>query len=47
VTVEAKGFTSRYWDDEADFSNVLDCYCMYTIAGRRPDTAVVVRIVAA
>lgn len=47
VTVEAQGFTSRYWDDEADFSNVLDCYTMYTIAARRPDSAVVVRIVAA
>ena len=42
VTVEAKPFTSRIWDDELNFANVLDCYAMYTVGQRRPDTAVVV-----
>lgn len=41
VTVEAKPFTSRIWDDELNFANVLDCYAMYTVGQRRPDTAVV------
>lgn len=40
VTVEAKPFTSRIWDDEQNFANVLDCYAMYTVGVRRPDTAV-------
>lgn len=43
VTVEAKPFTSRIWDDEKEFSNVLDCYAMYTVGERRPDTAAVVK----
>lgn len=42
VTVEAKPFTSRVWDDEANFANVLDCYAMYQVGERRPDTAAVV-----
>lgn len=42
VTVEAKPFTSRIWDDEANFANVLDCYAMYQVGERRPDTAAVV-----
>lgn len=42
VTVEAKPFTSRIWDDEREFCNVLDCYAMYTVGARRPDTSVVV-----
>ena len=41
VTVEAKPFTSRIWDDEREFANVLDCYAMYTVGQRRPDTSVV------
>lgn len=44
ITVEAKAFTSRVWDDEENFSNVLDCYAMYTVGQRRPDTAVVIRL---
>lgn len=47
VTVEAKPFTSRIWDDERDFCNVLDCYAMYTVGQRRPDTAVVTKITEA
>lgn len=43
VTVEAKPFTSRIWDDEANFANVLDCYAMYQVGERRPDTAAVVK----
>lgn len=43
VTVEAKPFTSRIWDDELNFANVLDCYAMYTVGARRPDTAAVVK----
>lgn len=46
VTVEAKPFTSRMWDDQREFCNVLDCYAMYTVGQRRPDTAVVVKLVA-
>lgn len=42
VTVEAQPFTSRIWDDKQQFSNVLDCYAMYTVGARRPDTAAVV-----
>lgn len=43
VTVEAKPFTSRIWDDELNFANVLDCYAMYQVGERRPDTAAVVK----
>lgn len=43
VTVEARPFTSRIWDDEREFSNVLDCYAMYNIGLRRPDTAAVTK----
>ena len=43
VTVEAKSFTSDFWNDKQNFSNVLDCYAMYTVGVRRPDTAVVVK----
>lgn len=42
VTVEAQPFTSRIWDDEREFANVLDCYAMYQVGQRRPDTAAVV-----
>lgn len=44
VTVEAKPFTSRIWDDQLNFANVLDCYAMYTVGQRRPDTAVVIKL---
>lgn len=43
VTVEAKSFTSDFWNDKQNFSNVLDCYAMYTVGVRRPDTSVVVK----
>ena len=45
VTVEAKPFTSRIWDDEENFANVMDCYTMYTVGQRRPDTAVSIKLV--
>ena len=45
VTVEAKPYTTRIWDDEENFANVLDCYTMYTVGQRRPDTAVSIRLV--
>jgi hypothetical protein len=44
VTVEAKAHTSRVWDDELNFANVLDSYAMYTIGQRRPDTTFSVRL---
>lgn len=44
VTVEAKAHTTRIWDDELNFANVLDSYGMYTIGQRRPDTAFAVRL---
>ena len=47
VTVEAKPFTTRIWDDEKEFCNVLDCYAMYNVGQRRPDTVVVTKINAA
>lgn len=43
VAVEAKPLTTRYWDDEREFANVLDSYAMYTIGQRRPDAAFAVR----
>lgn len=43
VTVEAKPFTTRMWDDERNFCNVLDAYAMYTVGQRRPDTVAVIR----
>lgn len=47
VTVEAKAHTTRIWDDELNFANVLDSYGMYTIGQRRPDTAFAVRLIPA
>ena len=47
VTVEAKAHTTRVWDDELNFANVLDSYGMYTIGQRRPDTAFAVRLIPA
>ena len=43
VTIEAKPFTTRQWDDERNFCNVLDAYAMYTVGQRRPDTCAVIR----
>lgn len=45
LTVEAKPFESRVWDDPSNFSTVMDCYAMYTVGQKRPDTAVVVRLI--
>ena len=42
VTVEAKPMTVRYWDDEPNFSNVLDSYSMYTVGVRRGDATAVI-----
>ncbi len=36
-----------FWDDKLNFSNVLDCYAMYTVGVRRPDTAAVVTVTRA
>lgn len=41
ITVEAKGMTVRYWDDEQNFTNVLDSYTMYTVGLRRGDATAV------
>lgn len=41
VTVEAQGMTTRVWDDEKEFSNVLDSYCMYTVGIKRGDAVAV------
>lgn len=43
VTVEAKSMTTRLWDDERDFNNVLDSYTMYTVGIRRGDAVGVLR----
>lgn len=42
VTVEAKPMTVRVWDDEKEFNNVLDSYCMYTVGIRRGDAVAVI-----
>lgn len=47
VTVTAQPWTSRFWDDEAHMTNVLDCYSMLTIDLRRPDTVAPIRITRA
>lgn len=39
VTVEAQAQIFRIWDDEENFTNVLDTYSMYTVGQRRPDYA--------
>lgn len=44
ITVEAKGFEARKWDDPKEFATVLDCYHMYTVGQKRPDAAVIVRL---
>lgn len=44
ITVTAHPFESRFWDDKAEMTNVLDCYSMYTVDVRRPDTVGVVLI---
>ena len=41
VTVEAKGMTVRVWDWEAEMTNVLDSYTMYTVGIRRGDAVAV------
>lgn len=42
VTVEAKPMTVRVWDDEGEFTNVLDSYTMYTVGIRRGDAVAVI-----
>lgn len=37
VTVEAQSMVVRVWDDKAEFCNVLDSYCMYTVGIKRGD----------
>ena len=44
VTVTAKPFTSRFYDDETNMTYVLDCYSMWTVDVRRPDTVGVVLV---
>ena len=44
VTVTAKPFTSRFWDNEDAMCNVLDCYSMWTVASRRQDVSGVVLV---
>lgn len=44
ITVTAKPFESRFWDDKENMTNVLDCYSMYTVDVRRPDTIGVVLV---
>lgn len=44
VTVTAKPFTSRFYDDETNMTNVLDCYSMWTVDVRRPDTIGVILV---
>jgi len=42
VTVEAQSMTTRLWDDELNFANVLDSYCMYTVGLKRGDATAVI-----
>lgn len=46
VTVEAQPFVSKFWNDDKEFCNVLDCYAMYTVGCPLPGTAVSIRFVA-
>ena len=43
VTIKAKDFTVNKWTDNENFSDVLDCYCMYNVGTRRPDACVVTK----
>jgi len=47
VTVTAKGFHSKFWEDHAEMCNVLDCRSMFTVDTRRPDTVAVVTVTRA
>lgn len=44
ITVTAQPFTSTFWDDKKEMTNVLDCYSMWTVDVRRPDTVGVVLV---
>ena len=46
ITVEALPFMTKFWEDQKDMTKLLDCYTMYNIACRRPDTCAVVSITA-
>lgn len=43
ITVEAQPMVVRFWDDKAEFTNVLDSYTMYTVGIRRGDCTAVGR----
>lgn len=47
VTVTAQEWTVHPWYDDRSMSKVLDCYSMFTVDLRRPDTVGVVRITEA
>lgn len=47
VTVTAKPYTASKWTDNKDMVDVLDCYTMYTIDVRRPDTVGVLEVTRA
>ena len=44
LTVTAKDFWTKYWDDHTNAAMVLDSWAMYTVALRRPDTVINVMI---
>lgn len=44
LTVTAQPFTSRMYDDQTNMTYVLDCFTMYTVDIRRPDTVGVVLV---
>lgn len=46
VTVEAKGFTTRQWDNMDDHNNVIECFAMYNVGIRRGDNVAVVNLTA-
>lgn len=44
LTVTAKDFWTKYWDDHTNAAMVLDSWVMYTVAIRRPDTVINVMV---
>lgn len=44
ITVTARAFHAKYWMDDAEMCQVLDCRAMYTVDTRRPDTVGVVLV---
>lgn len=47
ITARVRPIISNFWQDDNNFSMVLDTYTMYNIAARRPDTIAVVSITEA